>query len=167
PSGLGDAARGAPDALETQAVIRFRSIDEEAQAIQQRINQRRVEYHKKLAIPVACIVFVLIGAPLAIRFPRGGVGMVIAVSLAIFGIYYVGLIGGEEFGDAGRISPFWAMWAPNAVFLVLGLLSIPWLTKASAHARGGGWDDFWHSLRTLLARPTRVLRRARPAEAST
>jgi lipopolysaccharide export system permease protein len=56
---------------------------------QDRMNQYLVELHKKFAIPFACIIFVLIGAPLAVRFPRGGVGMVIAASLTIFGIYYV------------------------------------------------------------------------------
>ena len=32
----------------------------------------RVEIHKKLSIPVACIVFVMVGAPLGIRVKRGG-----------------------------------------------------------------------------------------------
>ena len=59
------------------------------------VNQSAVELHKKFAISVACTVFVLVGAPIALRFPRGGVGLVIGVSLVIFGIYYVGLIAGE------------------------------------------------------------------------
>ncbi|NIR58319.1 MAG: LptF/LptG family permease, partial [Gammaproteobacteria bacterium] len=36
-----------------------------------------VEFHKKYAVPAACIVFVLIGVPVALRFPRGGVGLVV------------------------------------------------------------------------------------------
>jgi lipopolysaccharide export LptBFGC system permease protein LptF len=66
-------------------------------------------------------VFVLIGVPIALRFPRGGIGMVIAISLAIFGIYYVGLIGGETLGDEGYVPAAVAMWATNIIFGVLGL----------------------------------------------
>ncbi|MCI0437312.1 MAG: LptF/LptG family permease, partial [Gemmatimonadetes bacterium] len=75
----------------------------QARAREQDANRFAVEYHKKFAIPVACIVFVLVGAPLAVRFPRGGAGMVIAISLGIFGIYYMSLIGGESLGDRGVI----------------------------------------------------------------
>ena len=65
------------------------------------MNQYDVEIHKKFALAVACIVFVLLGAPIALRFPRGGVGVVIGVSLAVFGLYYVGLIAGETLADDG------------------------------------------------------------------
>src|SRR5690606_5841836 len=63
-----------------------------ARTLQRRMNEYSVEWHKKWAIPFACIVFVLIGAPLAVRFPRGGAGMVILFSVIVFGIYYISLI---------------------------------------------------------------------------
>src|SRR5207253_2359320 len=44
-------------------------------------NTYAVEIEKKFALSVACIVFVLLGAPVALRFPRGGVGLVLGVSL--------------------------------------------------------------------------------------
>jgi lipopolysaccharide export system permease protein len=84
------------------------------------INKYAVEIHKKFAIPAAAIVFVLIGAPIGVRFPRGGIGMVIGVSLSVFCVYYVGLIGGENLADRNIISPFWAMWGPNAIFALIG-----------------------------------------------
>lgn len=88
------------------------------------VNRYAVEIEKKFAIPVAAIVFVLIGAPIGVRFPRGGIGMVIGVSLAVFCVYYVFLIGGEEFADRDFLSPFWAMWGPNVLFGVVGCLVI-------------------------------------------
>ena len=45
------------------------------------VNTAAVELHKKFAISIACVVFVLVGAPIALRFPRGGVGLVIGVSI--------------------------------------------------------------------------------------
>jgi lipopolysaccharide export system permease protein len=84
------------------------------------LNKYSVEIQKKYAIPIAAIVFVLIGAPIGVRFPRGGIGMVIGVSLTVFCVYYVFLIGGEEFADSDIVSPFWAMWTPNLIFAALG-----------------------------------------------
>jgi lipopolysaccharide export system permease protein len=118
-----------------------------------RMNEYAVEYHKKFAIPFACIIFVLIGAPLAVRFPRGGVGMVIAASLAIFGIYYVSLIGGETLGDRGIISPFWGPWAPNLLFGLIGLFALSRLGREKGSTRGGGWDDLWLTLRGVVTSP--------------
>jgi lipopolysaccharide export system permease protein len=117
---------------------------------QDRINQYLVELHKKFAIPFACIIFVLIGAPLAIRFPRGGVGMVIAASLTIFGIYYTSLIGGESLGDRGTIAPFWGPWAPNLLFGLIALFALSRTGRETATSRGGGMDDLWLAFRGLF-----------------
>ena len=76
-------------------------------------NRYGVEIQKKFSLAAACIVFVLVGAPIALRFPRGGVGLVIGVSFLVFAIYYIGLIGGESLANHNIISPFWAMWADN------------------------------------------------------
>ncbi|MGH7633473.1 MAG: LptF/LptG family permease, partial [Gemmatimonadaceae bacterium] len=45
------------------------------------VSRYEVEIQKKFALAAACIVFVLFGAPIALRFPRGGVGVVIVVSI--------------------------------------------------------------------------------------
>jgi hypothetical protein len=101
----------------------------------------QVEINKKLAIASACFVFALIGVPLALRFPRGGAGLVIGTSVIVFAIYYVGLIGGEDLGDRLIVSPFLAMWAPNLLFGIVGTAGL-WATRrASPAARGGGWSD--------------------------
>ncbi len=89
-----------------------------------------VEIQKKFAIPVAAIVFVLIGAPVGVRFQRGGIGMVIGVSLTVFCVYYVFLIGGEEFADRNYMSPFWSMWAPNVLFAALGCIIFFFVTRS-------------------------------------
>ncbi|WP_419165323.1 LptF/LptG family permease [Candidatus Palauibacter sp.] len=89
-----------------------------------RVNQFWVEIHKKGTIPAACIVFVLIGATIAVRFPRGGVALVVGVSLVCFGAYYVFLIVGEDLSDRLWVSPLWAMWAPNILFGLFGMAAL-------------------------------------------
>jgi hypothetical protein len=112
--------RGDPVAFAAQVRNRFERIASRAELQRREMNKYEVEIQKKYAIPVAAIVFVLIGAPVAVRFPRGGIGMVIGVSLGVFCVYYIFLIGGEDIADRGIMSPFWAMWAPNAIFTVVG-----------------------------------------------
>ncbi|HEX2168555.1 MAG TPA: LptF/LptG family permease [Longimicrobiales bacterium] len=145
---IGDTA-GA-DETAYRAALDAQRIANNAQASQDRINQYRVEIHKKFAIPFACIIFVLIGAPLAVRFPRGGVGMVIAASLSIFGIYYMSLIGGEKLADRGIIAPFWGPWAPNLLFGSIAAWALSRIGRETATSRGGGFDDLWVMLRGIF-----------------
>jgi lipopolysaccharide export system permease protein len=115
------ASRAPSAALNEIKIQRDREIGSERQAA-----TYLVEFHKKYAIPAACIVFVLVGVPLALRLP-GGLGMVIGVAMVIFAVYYVGLIAGESLANNLVVSPFWAMWAPNVVFGLLGGLAL-WQT---------------------------------------
>ena len=80
----------------------------------------RVEIHKKLSIPVACIVFVVIGAPLGIRV-RGSSPVVGAgISIGFFLLWWLCLISGETLADRGYVSPWVAMWSPNFIVLACG-----------------------------------------------
>jgi hypothetical protein len=85
-------------------------------------NKFDVEYHKKIAIPVACLVFVVIGSSLGVRTRRSGYGFAIGVSLLIFTVYYIFLIGGEDLSDRLFVPPWVAMWGPNILFTVLGVI---------------------------------------------
>jgi lipopolysaccharide export system permease protein len=85
------------------------------------INNYEVEIQKKYALPVACIIFILLGAPLGIMVRKGGFGVAAGISLFFFLIYWAFLIGGEKLSDRGIISPFWGMWAGNIFFAILGI----------------------------------------------
>ena len=110
-------------------------------AARQRAAIYEVEIQKKLAISAACVIFALLGLPLAVRFPRGGVGLVIGTSLAVFSVYYVGLIGGEELGDRLIVPPFFAMWTPNLIFLAVSLPLMWAVRRAGSTSHGGDWDE--------------------------
>ncbi|MDD3051038.1 MAG: LptF/LptG family permease [Candidatus Cloacimonetes bacterium] len=83
-----------------------------------------VEIQKKYAIAFACLVFVLIGAPVGMMTRTSSVGMAFTVSSLVFMIYYSALIGGEELADIGIVSPFWAMWISNVLFALVGIYLI-------------------------------------------
>ncbi|MFC2170722.1 LptF/LptG family permease [Calditrichota bacterium] len=88
------------------------------------INRYKVEYHKKYAISVAVMVFVLIGAPLGIKLHRGGLGVSAVMSVFFFLLYWTFLIGGEDLADRGIVKPWQAMWAPNILLTLFGILLI-------------------------------------------
>ncbi len=115
-------------------------------AARQRAAIYEVEIQKKLAISAACVIFALLGMPLAIRYPRGGVGLVIGTSLAVFSVYYVGLIGGEELGDRLIVPPFFAMWTPNLIFLIVAIPLLLSVRRAGSTAHGGDWDELKETL---------------------
>jgi len=79
-----------------------------------------VELHKKFALAFACILFIVIGAPLGYLFKKGGIGGVI-VGILLFSSYYILVLTGEEFADRRGFSPFWALWLPNIILLLCGL----------------------------------------------
>jgi lipopolysaccharide export system permease protein len=91
-------------------------------------NRYLVEFHKKFAIPFACIVFALIGVPMAVTSSRSGKGVSVSLAIAVYLIYYLFLVGGEKFADRGRLDPFLAMWSANFFLLAIG---IPLFLKAA------------------------------------
>ena len=79
-----------------------------------------VELHKKIAIPVACLLFGLVGPPLGVRIRRGGRAASLVISIAFALGYYVLLVAGEALATRGLLPPAWAMWLPNAILGVVG-----------------------------------------------
>ena len=87
-----------------------------------RISEYWVEVHKKLSIPFACFVFVLLGAPLGILTKKGNLGLAAIISSVLLTIYFISIIQGEKLADRLIVSPFWGMWAINAFYLSIGLI---------------------------------------------
>lgn len=134
------------------------------------VNAYAVEIHKKFALAVACFVFVLLGAPIALRFPRGGVGLTIGVSLLVFALYYVCLIAGESLGKRGLIAPVIAMWGANVLFALVAVWLLSKIGREARTARGGDMGEMIDSIRgwarEKLGRDRRRHRRAAQGSAA-
>lgn len=81
-----------------------------------------VEWHKRFALPVAALVFALVGFPLAARSHRGGRSVALVGSLVILVSYYLVMTSLEGAALRLRLSPAFAMWFPDALFGVIGLV---------------------------------------------
>ncbi len=107
---------------------RIRNLDRQVkneynliESYQKRYNKYGVEIHKKFSLPVACILFILLGSPLGVLAKKGGFVVGVSLSFGFFLIYYIMLIGGEEIADRNILEPWVAMWLPNLILLVVAL----------------------------------------------
>lgn len=81
-----------------------------------------VEYHKKLAIPISCVLFTLVAVPLGSRLRKGGRGLSLAISVACALGYYMLIVAGEGMADRGLVPEALAMWLPNLLVALGGIL---------------------------------------------
>jgi len=103
--------------------------------IDRTMKQFWVEIHKKYSIPVACFVFVLVGAPLGVMSRRGGFGVAASLSLGFFLLYWASLIGGEKLADRELIEPWLGMWIANIVIGALGIILTYRIAKENVEIR--------------------------------
>jgi lipopolysaccharide export system permease protein len=161
-----------PPVVASPARVRLSNWSQVASAVDRaedadhRADRYAVEVHKKWAISLACISFVIIGIVLALRFPRGGIGLVIGGGLLIFAIHYIGLTAGESLADRGIIAPWVSMWAPNIVLTAVGLVGLVRVSRESGSTRGGDFQEVVEAVQHVARRLARRLRR-RAGEART
>ena len=110
---------------------------------EKKIRIYEVEIHKKYALAFACLIFVLIGAPVGMMTKSNGVGMAFTVSSFVFMIYYGALTGGEELADKGIVSPWLSMWISN---IILGLVGIYLIIISVREMKIYDLNVVWHKL---------------------
>ena len=94
-----------------------------------------VEFHRRIAYPVACIVFALVALPIGARPRRGGrsAGMLIAVVLV--GSYYLILVTGAGLARSGSLPVWLGMWAGNIAMAAGGLALLPGIERMPSESR--------------------------------
>lgn len=83
-----------------------------------------VKREQKISIPVATLVIILFGAPLATTSNRGGAAYGIGISLATVIAYLMLFRIAAALGEAGALDPMTAAWAPNVIFLVMAAVAM-------------------------------------------
>ena len=104
--------------------------------------EARIELHRRLALPVACLVLALVGIPLGVSSRKGGKsgGYVTAVFLAFF-CYYLAFITLVSLARARTLRVEVALWLPNAVFLAAGLIAVARMETPGGRDFVGGLKD--------------------------
>ncbi len=99
----------------------------EAQQAKENVQEGRtvlIEFHKRLVLPVGCLIISLIGLPLGLQARPGKKAIGIQAGLAIFVFYYVFFTFGKALAEQGVLPVWLAMWSPNVLFFGLALFWI-------------------------------------------
>jgi len=114
--------------LVSRAAGTARSLQSDIQSLQretdwkdERLRSYQVEIHKKFSIAVACLIFMVIGAPLGLALRRSGLATIGAIALGIFMFYWITLVQGEKLSERGFFPPWIGMWIANLIMSGVGL----------------------------------------------
>src|SRR5579864_5054153 len=114
----------------------------------------RIELHQRLALPPACFLLALIGIPLGVSSRKGGKSSAFVVTVALAFVYWMGLIGANGLAKQHKLPVGVAMWIPNLVFAVIGIVLLIRLERPGDRdlvGRATNWiASLWARLRGRL-----------------
>jgi len=80
------------------------------------------EIHKKITLAFSCLVFILLGMPMAVITRRREKSINFGIAFLIVGVYYLLLLGTEAVSRQGYLDPQFALWIPNVIFGLIGAI---------------------------------------------
>jgi LPS export ABC transporter permease LptG/LPS export ABC transporter permease LptF len=80
-----------------------------------------IEMHNRFALPVACLVLMLLGVPLGVNSRRGGKSAGFVFTILLVFVYYFLSSTGIQLGHQSRLPAFIAVWAANILFAAAGI----------------------------------------------
>ncbi len=106
--------RALSKASEIKNILDFSSIDSSKK--REDLMYHKIEWQRKYAFSLACMVLLFVGAPLGSIIRKGGLGMPLVVAIIFFLIFHLLNVFGEKFVKSETLSPFIGMWL--AVFIL-------------------------------------------------
>jgi len=80
-----------------------------------------IEFHRRLALPTACVVLALVGIPLGLSSKKGGKSSGFVLTIGLVFAYYSASLIGVSLARQGRLGPGVGVWLANLFFLTAGL----------------------------------------------
>ncbi len=113
-----------------RTALSMKDLQEEARLAKKDSDKKKylIEAHKRLVLPVGCLIISLIGLPLGLQARPGKKAIGIPAGLAIFVLYYVFFTVGKTLAEEGVLPVPLAMWATNFLFFALTLF---WIVRIS------------------------------------
>jgi lipopolysaccharide export system permease protein len=118
------------------------------------IKRYEIDWHKKLTLPFACLVFFFIGAPLGAIIRKGGLGTPAVISILFFVIWYVISLSGEKLVEEDLIGGITGMWASSYILLPIGLFLTFKASNDSVIMNIDTYIAFFRKIRDFLFRIT-------------
>jgi len=133
-----------------------------------RWREARIEFHRRVAFPAACLVFALLGVPLGVRPRRGGRAAGLILTLVLIGVYYFFFVSGDHLAAQGRIEPWLGIWSANIVTALLGLVFFQRIENIRKPSSAAAWlESQWSRWRTARKRSSAAVTSPAPNGAAT
>ncbi len=103
-------------------------------------------FHRKFAIPAACLVFGLIGLGLGLQHGRGGKLAAFVPGIGVVFVYYVIEYMGRAMAKGQIVAPWLAVWAPDIVLAAAGMALLVWRARSAdkpIRLSVPEWIQFW------------------------
>lgn len=81
----------------------------------------KIDWHKKVSLPISIIIFFLIGAPLGAIIRKGGLAMPVVVSVLFFVFYYIVSMMGEKMSKEGTWDTSVGMWVSSIILAPIAM----------------------------------------------
>ena len=101
----------------------------------------RVELHRRMAFPVASLVFALLAVPVGARPRRGGRAAGLILTLLLISGYYLVFIGGAGMARQGVVPPWLGIWGANILAALLGVFLLPRMEQVGAEGVLTRWSE--------------------------
>ena len=114
--------------------------------------EARVELHRRLAFPAACLVFALVAVPLGAQPRRGGRAAGSLIAVILIAVYYLVFVMGAGFAREGTMAPGAGIWSANVLLAILGLALLPRMEQMRGARHTGSWAEplrAWRRLRRI------------------
>ncbi len=85
------------------------------------LRKHQIEGHGKISLSMACLVLLLIGAPLGSIIRKGGLGMPLIIAIGFFMVFFFTNTSGQKMVKGDKLTPFVGMWLASFVLLPIGL----------------------------------------------
>ncbi len=149
--------------MEMDTVPLYREAYHNSKLGREQLLDDRIELHRRLAVPLACILLALAAVPLGISTRRSGKSAAVVLTVAIAFLYWMGLISCISLARQGTLQPEIAVWLPDIVFAALGLVLIARLELPGDRDLIGRMTGFFRSAgRSRKERRPGVLERIGP-----
>lgn len=127
-------------------------VTAERQERLQQISKFQVEWHRKLMLAFACVIFFFIGAPLGAIVRKGGMGLPTVIAIVFFLVFHILSYSTEQIVKAGTLGAWPGMWISSMVLLPIGIF-ITWkaATDSPLFDRDA-YDRVWYRIRDRFRR---------------
>ena len=79
-----------------------------------------IEFHRRLALPTACVVLALVGIPLGLSSKKGGKSTGFVLTILLVFVYYSFSLVGVSLARQGKVAPWFGVWLANILFFAGG-----------------------------------------------